>query len=50
MSTNLSGGAIQRLYSSFEAENKTIEGYKIGGPAAKIDTKTIVEKISNAKI
>ncbi len=50
MSTNLSGGALQRLYSSFEAENKTIEGYKTGGPAAKIDPKTIVEKISNSKV
>ncbi|WP_342255928.1 hypothetical protein [Spiroplasma endosymbiont of Poecilobothrus nobilitatus] len=50
MSTNLSGGAAQRLYSSFEAENKTIEGYKMGKPAAKIDPKTIVEKISNAKV
>ncbi|UZQ29259.1 MAG: hypothetical protein OHM56_08630 [Spiroplasma phoeniceum] len=50
MSTNLSGGAVQRLYSSFEAENKIIEGYKMGGPAAKIDTKNIVEKISNAKV
>ncbi|ALA97035.1 hypothetical protein SKUN_00111 [Spiroplasma kunkelii CR2-3x] len=50
MSTNLSGGTVQRLYSSFEAENKTIEGYKMGGPAAKIDPKTIVEKINNAKV
>lgn len=50
MSTNLAGGAVQRLYSSFETENKTIEKYKMGGPAAKIDPKTIVEKISTAKI
>ncbi|WP_338954519.1 hypothetical protein [Spiroplasma endosymbiont of Polydrusus cervinus] len=50
MSSNLSGGTVQRLYSSFEAENKKIEGYKIGGPAAKIKTKDIVHKISNVKI
>ncbi|WP_425379218.1 hypothetical protein [Spiroplasma endosymbiont of Polydrusus pterygomalis] len=50
MSSNLAGGTVQRLYSSFEAKNKTIEGYKIGGPAAKIKTKDIVHKISNAKV
>ncbi|WP_374697146.1 hypothetical protein [Spiroplasma endosymbiont of Polydrusus formosus] len=50
MSSNLAGGTVQRLYSSFEAENKTIEGYKIGGSAAKIKTKDIVHKISNAKV
>ncbi|WP_424526455.1 lipoprotein [Spiroplasma endosymbiont of Glossina fuscipes fuscipes] len=49
MTTNLSGGAVQRLYSSFEAENKTIQGYKTGGPAAEIKTRDIIDKISKAK-
>ncbi|AOX44323.1 hypothetical protein S100390_v1c09870 [Spiroplasma sp. NBRC 100390] len=49
MTTNLSGGAVQRLYSSFEAENKTIQGYKTGGPAAEIKTKPIVDKIAQSK-
>ncbi|WHQ37231.1 lipoprotein [Spiroplasma sp. SV19] len=49
MTTNLSGGAVQRLYTSFEAENKTIQDYKTGGPAAEIKTKDIVDKIAQSK-
>lgn len=50
MSSNLTGGALQRLYNYFETENKIIEEYKIDGPSAKINTKNIIDKISKIKI